>query len=125
MLVERVEGFAPDEDWQRAYNEINLFEQQLTESGTIVIKFWLHLSPEEQLARFREREKTPWKMHKITEEDWRNRDKWNDYKLAINDMVARTSTEFAPWHLVNSNDKKFGRVEVLKTVCKALKKALG
>jgi len=125
VLVERVEGFAPDEDWQRAYNEINLFEQQLTESGTIVIKFWLHLSPEEQLARFREREKTPWKMHKITEEDWRNRDKWNDYKLAINDMVARTSTEFAPWHLVNSNDKKFGRVEVLKTVCKALKKALG
>lgn len=125
MLVERVEGFTTDEDWQRAYNEINLFEQQLTESGTIVIKFWLHLSPEEQLARFRERENTPWKMHKITEEDWRNRDKWNDYKLAINDMVARTSTEFAPWHLVNSNDKKFGRVEVLKTVCKALKKALG
>jgi polyphosphate:AMP phosphotransferase len=125
VLVERVEGFAPEDDWQRAYNEINLFEQQLTERGTIVIKFWLHLSPEEQLRRFKEREKTPWKMYKITEEDWRNRDKWNDYKLAINDMVARTSTEYAPWHLINSNDKKFARVDVIKTVCKTLKKALG
>lgn len=124
VLVERVEKFTAPEDWQRGYTEINLFEQQLSEHGIILLKFWLHLSPEEQLRRFKEREQTPWKQHKITEEDWRNRDKWDAYKLAINDMVQHTSTAIAPWHLVPAEDKKYGRIDVLKTVCKALKKAL-
>lgn len=124
VLVERVEQFTAPEDWKRGYDEINLFEQQLSEHGIIVLKFWLHLSPEEQLRRFKEREETPWKQHKITEEDWRNRDKWDAYKHAINDMVQHTSTSLAPWHLVSSEDKKTGRIEVLKTVCKTLNKAL-
>jgi len=124
VLVERVEQFARESEWQRAYGEINLFEQQLTERGIIVLKFWLHLSPEEQLRRFKEREETPWKLHKITEEDWRNRDRWRAYELAVNDMVQRTSTEYSPWHLIPGNDKKFARVEVLKIVCRALKEAL-
>lgn len=124
VLVERVEKITAEERWKRGYTEINLFEQQLSEHGIIVLKFWLHLSPEEQLRRFKEREKTPWKQHKISEDDWRNRDKWNDYKLAINDMVAHTSTSIAPWHLVAAEDKKFGRIDVLKTVCRTLKKAL-
>jgi len=124
VLVERVEKFTAQEDWQRGYTEINLFEQQLTEHGIILLKFWLHLSPEEQLRRFKEREQTPWKQHKITEEDWRNRDRWDDYKLVINDMVQHTSTAIAPWHLVPAEDKKFGRIDVLKTVCKTLKKAM-
>jgi polyphosphate kinase 2 (PPK2 family) len=124
VLVERVEKFTAEEDWQRGYTEINLFEQQLSEHGIILLKFWLHLSPQEQLRRFREREGTPWKQHKITAEDWRNRDQWDAYKLAINDMVAHTSTAIAPWHLVPAEDKKFGRIDVLKTVCKALRKAL-
>jgi len=124
VLVERVEQFTEEADWRRAYGEINLFEQQLTEHGIILLKFWLHLSPEEQLRRFKEREETPWKMHKITAEDWRNRDKWNDYKQAVHDMVAHTSTMNAPWHLIPANDKKYARVDVLKTVCKELKKVL-
>lgn len=124
VLVERVEQFTAPEDWQRGYTEINLFEQQLVEHGIIVLKFWLHLSPDEQLRRFKEREQIPWKQHKITAEDWRNRDKWDDYKLAINDMVAHTSTAIAPWHLVPAEDKKFGRIDVLRTVCKTLSRAL-
>lgn len=124
VLVERVENFTPEADWKRGYTEINLFEQQLSEHGIILLKFWLHLSPEEQLRRFRQREEIPWKQHKITEEDWRNRDKWNDYKLAINDMVQHTSTSIAPWHLVSAEDKKHGRIEVLKLLAKTLKREL-
>jgi polyphosphate:AMP phosphotransferase len=124
VLVERVEKFTAEEDWRRAYNEINLFEQQLTDHGIILLKFWLHLSPEEQLRRFREREQTPWKQHKINAEDWRNRDKWDEYKLAVHDMVAHTSSAAAPWHLIPANDKKYARIDVLKTVCKTLKKEL-
>jgi AMP-polyphosphate phosphotransferase len=124
VLVERVEGFATHAEWQRAYNEINGFEEQLTENGIIVLKFWMQISPEEQLARFKARENTPYKQHKITEEDWRNREKWEDYKLAVNEMVIRTSTEFAPWHLVAGNDKRHARVEVLKTVVLSLDAAL-
>lgn len=124
VLVERVEKFTAEADWRRAYGEINLFEKQLAEHGIILLKFWLHLSPEEQLRRFKEREQTPWKVHKITAEDWRNRDKWNDYKHAVHDMVAHTSTTNAPWHLIPANDKKYARVDVLKTVCKELKKQL-
>jgi polyphosphate:AMP phosphotransferase len=124
VLVERVEGFAKPEDWQRAYQEINDFEQRLYERGIVVNKFWLHISPEEQLRRFEERKVTPWKMHKITEEDWRNREKWDFYKDAVNDMVARTSTHFAGWHLIPSNDKQYARVAILKAMCESLERAL-
>ena len=124
VLVERVEQFTPEDDWQRAYAEINLFEQQLAEQGIILLKFWLHISPEEQLRRFREREKIPWKQHKITEEDWRNRARWAAYKEAVNDMVQRTSTTVAPWHLVAAENKKFARVDIIKRLCKTLASTL-
>jgi polyphosphate kinase 2 (PPK2 family) len=124
ILVERVEKFAREDEWRRAYQEINDFEEQLLEHGIILNKFWLHISKEEQLRRFKEREKTPWKMHKITEEDWRNRDRWNDYEHAINDMVIHTSTEYAPWTLIPANDKRVARVEILKSVCQRLEQAL-
>jgi polyphosphate:AMP phosphotransferase len=124
VLVERVEGFASPDEWRSAYLQINHFEEQLTDHGIILQKFWLHISPEEQLERFRDREKTPWKMHKITDEDWRNRESWDDYKAAVNDMIAHTSTSNAPWHLIPSNSKPYARIKVLKTVCKAMEKAL-
>lgn len=124
VLVERVEGFAQEHEWQRAYNEINSFEEQLVDHGALVLKFWIHIDADEQLRRFRERENTPWKQHKITDEDWRNRDRWNDYDRAITDMVARTSTELAPWTLVSGNDKRVARVEVLQTYRDRLAAAL-
>jgi polyphosphate:AMP phosphotransferase len=124
VLVERVEGFASTAEWQQAYAEINRFEEQLVESGAIVLKFWLHISAEEQLARFKQREETPHKQHKITDEDWRNRERWDDYLLAVNEMVVRTSTDYAPWVLVPGNDKKFARIHVLEQVRDALKDAL-
>jgi len=124
VLVERVEGFAGVDEWMRAYQEINDFEEHLTRHGTILHKFWVHISPEEQLRRFKEREVTPWKQHKITEEDWRNRQKWNDYALAVTDMIARTSTTFAPWTLVPGNDKRVSRVTIVKTLCDSLDRAL-
>lgn len=124
VLVERVEGFAAESEWHRAYSEINQFEEQMVESGTILLKFWLHISSEEQLRRFKDREVVPYKQHKITEEDWRNREKWEDYKMAVNEMVVRTSTEYAPWTLVPGDDKLYARVMVLKTICDTLEKAL-
>ncbi|MEE8321893.1 MAG: polyphosphate:AMP phosphotransferase, partial [Gammaproteobacteria bacterium] len=124
VLVERVEKFAREEEWMRAYREINEFEEQLHEHGIVIAKFWLHLSKDEQLRRFKEREKIPWKAHKITDEDWRNREKWDAYKVAINDMVLHTSTEYAPWTLVPGDDKKFARVEIVKTYCKHLEQAI-
>jgi polyphosphate:AMP phosphotransferase len=124
VLVERVEGFATQDEWRRAYLEINEFEEQLVESGVILLKFWLHISQDEQLRRFKQREEVPYKQHKITDEDWRNREKWPDYKAAINEMVIRTSTEHAPWYLIPGNDKLYARVEVLNTVCESLRAAL-
>ncbi len=124
VLVERVEGFSAHHEWSRAYAEINDFEQQLTDTGTVLLKFWLHISPEKQLQRFEERKRTPWKQHKITDEDWRNRDRWDQYKHAVNDMVARTSTSYAPWVLVPANDKWFARVHVVETCCDQLEAAL-
>ncbi|WP_116363946.1 polyphosphate:AMP phosphotransferase [Parahaliea mediterranea] len=124
VLVERVEGFADREQWQRAYNEINQFEAQLVEHGSVLCKFWIHISPQEQLARFRAREKTAHKRYKITDDDWRNRDKWRDYELAVEDMVAHTSTTGAPWTLVAGNDKRYARIQILKTLCEALEQAL-
>lgn len=124
VLVERVEGFAEPEEWLRSYQEINDFEEQLTSHGIILIKFWLHLSKDEQLRRFKEREVTPWKKHKITAEDWRNREKWNAYELAVNEMVSRTSTIHSPWKLIPANDKKVARVTVLKEICDQIKSHL-
>ena len=120
VLVERVEGFSPEEDWMRAYTEINDFEEQLVLNNTVVVKFWLAITKEEQLRRFKEREKIGFKRFKITEEDWRNREKWDDYERAVCDMVDRTSTEIAPWTLVEANDKYFARIKVLKTLCQRI-----
>lgn len=124
VLVERVEDFATQDEWHRAYNEINQFEKQMADHGSIVLKFWVHISQEEQLRRFKAREEQPHKQHKITEEDWRNREKWHEYELAVDQMVSRTSTRHAPWTLVPGNDKRYARVMILKTFCKAMDEAL-
>ncbi len=124
VLVERVEGFCPEADWQRAYAEINELEDQLVESGSIVVKFWLAITADEQLRRFEARRHTPHKLHKITEEDWRNRDKWPLYEQAVNDMIDRTSTRVAPWHVVASDDKHFARIEVLRLLCDQVEESL-
>ncbi|MCI0653688.1 MAG: polyphosphate:AMP phosphotransferase [Methylococcaceae bacterium] len=118
VLVERIEGYCSESDWMRAYREINDFETELDRHGVIVVKFWLAISPEEQLKRFKEREQTGYKRHKITDEDWRNREKWDQYNQAACDMIDRTSTEHAPWTLVEANDKYYARIKVLKTLCK-------
>ncbi len=124
VLVERVEGFCSQDDWMRAYNEINEFEAEMHDAGTLVVKFWLAISKQEQLARFKERQETPYKQFKITDDDWRNRLKWDDYARAAGDMIDRTSTSYAPWHLVPAEDKRFARVEVLRTLVERLKAAL-
>ena len=121
VLVERVERFATEPEWRRGYEEINDFEQQLVESGVVVIKFWLHITPEEQLRRFEERERSPYKQFKITEEDYRNRAKANDYEAAASEMIERTSTEYCPWTIVEANDKRFARIKVLRTILGRLK----
>ncbi|MCL4241195.1 MAG: polyphosphate:AMP phosphotransferase [Dehalococcoidia bacterium] len=124
VLVERLEGLCPPADWQRAYGEINAFEEQLVLSGSTVLKFWLTTSKDEQLRRFEEREAMGFKRYKITEEDWRNREKWDAYEAAACDMVERTSSELAPWTLVEAEDKYFARLKVLRTVEAALERAL-
>jgi polyphosphate:AMP phosphotransferase len=125
VLVERVEGFAAEHEWRRAYSEIRDFEEQLVEKGIVVCKFWLHISPDEQLRRFKAREQTDYKRYKITDEDYRNREKWPEYEAAIDEMVARTSVKAAPWTLVAANDKRHARVEVIRTYVRALKARLG
>ena len=124
VLVERVEGFASSEEWLRAYGEINAFEEELSRSGIIVVKFWLAIDKDEQLRRFQEREQIEFKRFKITAEDWRNREKWDDYAAAVNDMVDRTSTGHAPWTLVEAKDKRWARVKVLSTLCDRIEAAL-
>ena len=124
VLVERVEGFAREDEWKRAFLEINDFEDQLVAYGTSVTKFWVHISKDEQLRRFKERQKTEFKQYKITEEDWRNRKRWEAYATAINDMAVRTGRRDAPWVLVAGNDKRFARIQILETVCNRLEKAL-
>ncbi len=124
VLVERVEHFAKDEEWLRAYSEINEFERQLVDFGAILFKFWLHISPEEQLRRFEQREDTPYKAWKLTTEDWRNRSKWDAYHQAVDDMVLKTSTPRAPWTIVEANDKYYARIKVLRTVVEKLDKEL-
>lgn len=120
VLVERVEGLASALEWQRAYGEINRFEQSLVEHQTVIIKIWLAISKEEQAARFKAREETPHKRFKITEEDWRNREQWENYLKAAADMFERTSTELAPWHIIATDDKNTARIEVLKAILKQL-----
>lgn len=124
VLVERVEGFASPMEWQRAPAEINEFEAQLCEHKDVLLKFWIHIDKDEQLRRFKEREQVPYKQYKITDEDWRNRTRWDDYELAVHDMVMHTSTEYAPWTLVPGNDKYYARIFILQTVCDRLKEQL-
>jgi len=124
VLVERVEGFATESEWRRAYAEINDFEQQLTESGIVLMKYWIHISKQEQLDRFNARKEIAHKQWKLTEEDWRNREKWEDYEYAVNDIVEHTSTRLAPWTLVEGNDKRFARIKVLESLCNNLEQAL-
>ncbi len=123
VMVERLEGFCTEKDWQRAYNEINEFERQLTDWGAVLLKFWIHIGQDTQLARFTERQNTPEKQWKITDEDWRNREKWPQYEVAVNDMLKKTCTENAPWYIIESNDKKYARIKALKIIVKALEKA--
>ena len=125
VLVERIEGYASDDDWRRSYAEINDFEEQLIEHGTVVVKYWVHITKEEQLKRFKLRKNTPHKRWKLTDEDWRNRDKWGAYEEAVDDMVQFTSTAPAPWSLIAGNDKRFARVQVVQTFCDRLAAALG
>ncbi len=124
VLVERVENFCSEADWMRAYTEINEFEEQLNERGVEVVKFWLHISPEEQMRRFKEREATGFKRYKITDEDWRNREKWPQYSEAVTDMVDRTSTEIAPWTMIEAEDKRYARIKVLKTLVERMENIL-
>ena len=116
VLVERVEDFATREQWLRAYDEINDFERSLTDEGMILIKFWMHISDEEQLKRFKRREQNPLKSWKLTDEDWRNREKRDDYEEAVEDMLARTDQPNAPWSLVEGDSKRYARVAVIETV---------
>lgn len=125
VLVERLEGFCTEPEWKRAFGEINDFEAQLVEHGTIVVKFWMHVSRDEQLRRFRERENTAYKNHKINAEDWRNRRKWPAYEIAVGDMLALTDTSSAPWHLVPADNKRHARLHILKTAAKSIEDALG
>ncbi len=125
VMVERVEGFAGEEAWQRAYDEIRDFEQQLVDSGTIVMKFWMHISKEEQLHRFERREERPHKAWKLTDEDWRNREKWDRYEQAVEELLIKTTTVQAPWTIIAGNDKRFARVQVLQTVAERMSSELG
>jgi polyphosphate kinase 2 (PPK2 family) len=124
VLVERVEGFCCVSDWARAYAEINAFEAQLIENDTVVVKLWLQISKDEQLRRFQERQQVPYKQHKITDEDWRNREKWDAYHDAVCEMIDRTSTEIAPWTLIGANNKHHARLEVLRAMVEAIEAAL-
>jgi polyphosphate:AMP phosphotransferase len=124
VLVERVEGFAAEHEWKRAFAEINEFEEQLTDHGILLLKYWVHISKEEQLERFEARKLVPHKRWKLTEEDWRNREKWDDYEWAVNDIVEHTSTHSAPWVLVEGNDKRFARIKVISTFCDRLEAML-
>lgn len=124
VLVERVEGFCSEEEWKRAYNEINEMEEHLVNSGSVLVKFWLHIDKEEQLRRFEERKEIEYKQWKITDEDWRNREKWDKYKEAVDEMLFRTSTTIAPWTVIESNSKYFARLKTLKTIIDAMEKNL-
>ncbi|MDY5482602.1 MAG: phosphate--AMP phosphotransferase, partial [Clostridium sp.] len=124
VMVERIEGFCSEADWRRAYQEINEMEAHMANFGAVVLKFWLHIDKDEQERRFKERMEDPAKQWKITDEDWRNREKWDDYETAVNEMLVRTSTTYAPWTIVEGNSKYYARVKVLRTVVEALEKKI-
>ena len=124
VLVERIEHFAGDDEWRRAFGEINDFEDQLIEHGVILLKFWMHISKDEQLRRFKAREETPHKRWKLCDEDWRNRERWDEYALAAHEMIQQTSVRKSPWVLVENENKPYGRIKVLKAVCDAMENAL-
>lgn len=124
VMVERLEGFCSENDWKRAYNEINEFEKNLSDWGAVIVKFWVQIDKDTQLARFKEREETPEKRWKITDEDWRNREKWDQYEVAVDEMLAKTSTKFAPWHIIESNDKLYARVQAINIVIDAIEQKL-
>ncbi|MBL9135866.1 MAG: polyphosphate kinase 2 [Verrucomicrobiales bacterium] len=124
VLVERVEGFCSEAAWKRAYSEINDFERGLADFGAILFKFWMHISQDEQLRRFKERQSIVYKRWKITDEDWRNRGKWEDYETAADEMLLKTSTLIAPWTIVEANDKLHARIRVLDAVVTGLERAL-
>jgi polyphosphate kinase 2 (PPK2 family) len=124
VLVERLEGFCSEEEWRRAYREINEFEAHQSSYGMVICKFWLHLSKEEQLRRFKSRETDPFRSYKLTDEDWRNRAKWAEYSQAVEDMLLHTSTPYAPWTVVEANNKYFARVKVVRTIVDAVQARL-
>ena len=124
VMVERLEGFATEEQWKRAYQEMNEFEKELTEWGAIILKFWVHIDKDEQLRRFQDRQNTPEKQWKITDEDWRNREKWDLYEEAINEMMQKTSTDFAPWYIIQSQDKKYARIQAMNILIERIEKEL-
>ena len=124
VMVERIEGFCSEAEWRRAYQEINEMESHMANAGAVVLKFWLHIDKDEQERRFRERQANPAKQWKITDEDWRNREKWDQYEEAVNEMLIRTSTTYAPWIVVEGNDKRYARAKVLQTVVDALEKKI-
>ena len=121
VMVERIEKFCSEEEWRRAYREINQMEQNLTDHGVIVLKFWLQIDKDEQERRFKERMENPEKQWKITDEDWRNREKWDAYVKAVDEMILRTSTTYAPWTIVEADSKYYARIKILETVVRALK----
>lgn len=124
VMVERIEGFCSEDDWKRAYREINQFERQLVDYGAILFKFWLNITKDEQLRRFNDRASDKLRSWKLTDEDWRNREKWDRYEEAVNEMLLKTSTLTAPWTVVEGNDKRYARVKVLSTIVEKLSKEL-
>jgi polyphosphate kinase 2 (PPK2 family) len=124
VLVERVEKLITRPTWQRAYTEINAFEQQLSQHGVLIIKFWLAITPDEQLRRFESREELPFKQYKITDEDWRNRDKWQAYRQATSDMLMHTDSPHAHWHPISANDKRHARIAVMKQIVNTIESAI-
>ena len=124
VLVERVEGFCNEDEWRRAFSEINEFEAHIASFGVVICKFWLHITKEEQLRRFKSRETDPFRSYKLTEEDWRNRAKWNEYNQAVEDMLQHTSTPYAPWTAVEANNKQLARVKVVRTIVDAIEKQI-
>jgi polyphosphate kinase 2 (PPK2 family) len=124
VLVERVEGYATEEDWRRAYGEIVDLEDTLAAEGTIIVKFWMHVSPQEQLRRFESREQDPYRVWKLTDEDWRNRGRREEYEAAVEEMLERTDTAVAPWQVIAGENKRWARVAVVRAVCEAIEKGL-
>ena len=124
VMVERIEGFCSEEEWKRAYRELNEMEESIASHGTIILKFWLQIDKDEQECRFKDRMETPQKQWKITDEDWRNREKWDQYRVAVDEMLIKTSTSYAPWIVVEANNKLYSRIKILETIADTLDAAV-